>query len=159
MAFKTPIAPAAKISYTKYGANFEFFNQVIKHTWAEGERKLNRLIGVRMSVDDVCDNLVRHCNAYAAVYMNRSENKSFYEASKFVCKSYQIQSGAFVFVLGYDLKSRTYDVQVKFEMTPGICRRCGCVDDDCRDCIQRTGEPCSWVEHDLCSACTKPMPL
>jgi ParB/RepB/Spo0J family partition protein len=33
------------------------------------------------------------------------------------------------------------------------CRECGCTDDDCRQCIDRTGEPCTWVEPDLCSAC------
>lgn len=36
------------------------------------------------------------------------------------------------------------------------CRRCGCSDDDCRDCIARTGRPCYWVEDDLCSACVSP---
>ena len=33
------------------------------------------------------------------------------------------------------------------------CRVCGCTDDDCYDCFERTGEPCHWVERDLCSAC------
>ncbi len=33
------------------------------------------------------------------------------------------------------------------------CRICGCTDDDCRQCIEKTGEPCYWVEPDLCSAC------
>jgi hypothetical protein len=33
------------------------------------------------------------------------------------------------------------------------CRVCGCSDDDCRGCIERTGSPCSWVEENLCSAC------
>lgn len=33
------------------------------------------------------------------------------------------------------------------------CRACGCTDADCRQCIQRTGRPCTWVEEDLCSAC------
>lgn len=33
------------------------------------------------------------------------------------------------------------------------CRECGCTDNDCRGCIERTGIPCHWVEHDLCSAC------
>jgi len=33
------------------------------------------------------------------------------------------------------------------------CRVCGCTDDDCRGCIEETGEPCHWVEDDLCSAC------
>lgn len=33
------------------------------------------------------------------------------------------------------------------------CRVCGCTDSDCEQCIERTGEPCYWVEFDLCSAC------
>ncbi len=35
-----------------------------------------------------------------------------------------------------------------------ICRSCGCTDDDCTECVERTGQPCHWVEDDLCSACT-----
>ncbi len=34
-----------------------------------------------------------------------------------------------------------------------VCRHCGCHDDDCSACIERTGLPCHWVEADLCSAC------
>lgn len=33
------------------------------------------------------------------------------------------------------------------------CRVCGCTDDDCSQCVEKTGQPCSWVEDDLCSAC------
>lgn len=33
------------------------------------------------------------------------------------------------------------------------CRVCGCTDNDCRQCIEKTGYPCMWVEKDLCSAC------
>jgi hypothetical protein len=36
---------------------------------------------------------------------------------------------------------------------PQQCRVCGCTEDDCSMCIERTGEPCSWVADDLCSAC------
>ncbi len=36
---------------------------------------------------------------------------------------------------------------------PRTCRVCGCTDDDCSDCIERVGQPCFWVEPDLCSAC------
>lgn len=32
-------------------------------------------------------------------------------------------------------------------------RVCGCFDDDCSDCLARTGEPCFWAEPDLCSGC------
>ena len=38
----------------------------------------------------------------------------------------------------------------------GACRRCGCSDRDCSECVERTGEPCWWVEADLCSACATP---
>lgn len=34
-----------------------------------------------------------------------------------------------------------------------ICRVCHCSDDDCGGCITKTGEPCYWVEEDLCGAC------
>lgn len=35
------------------------------------------------------------------------------------------------------------------------CRVCSCTDADCRQCIQATGEACSWVgdDEDLCSRC------
>lgn len=33
------------------------------------------------------------------------------------------------------------------------CRVCGCTDDDCSACVERTGAPCSWAEPDLCTAC------
>lgn len=35
----------------------------------------------------------------------------------------------------------------------GVCRACGCTDDDCSQCVEKTGAPCFWVEPDLCSAC------
>lgn len=34
------------------------------------------------------------------------------------------------------------------------CKVCGCTEDDCRQCIEKTGSPCVWVEADLCSACS-----
>lgn len=38
------------------------------------------------------------------------------------------------------------------------CRVCGCTQDNCQQCIEKTGEPCHWVEEDLCSACV-PKPV
>lgn len=35
------------------------------------------------------------------------------------------------------------------------CRLCGCTAEDCSQCIKKTGEPCHWVEFDLCSACVE----
>lgn len=34
------------------------------------------------------------------------------------------------------------------------CRVCGCTELDCSGCVERTGQPCWWVEPDLCSACS-----
>jgi hypothetical protein len=39
------------------------------------------------------------------------------------------------------------------------CHQCGCTDYDCRQCIEKTGEPCHWVAEDLCSACAENSPL
>jgi hypothetical protein len=36
---------------------------------------------------------------------------------------------------------------------PRKCRLCDCTDQDCRQCIKRTGGECYWIEEDLCSAC------
>ena len=47
------------------------------------------------------------------------------------------------------LANETEDITVE----PGVCRSCGCTDDDCSGCIARMGVPCYWVEEDLCSAC------
>src|ERR1700733_1875772 len=33
------------------------------------------------------------------------------------------------------------------------CAVCGCTDDDCTDCVRRTGAPCPWIAINLCSAC------
>ena len=38
----------------------------------------------------------------------------------------------------------------------GQCMFCGCVDTDCTQCIEKTGNPCYWVDatHTVCSACS-----
>jgi len=36
---------------------------------------------------------------------------------------------------------------------PDSCRVCGCTEDDCSQCVEKTGEPCSWIAPGLCSAC------
>jgi hypothetical protein len=41
----------------------------------------------------------------------------------------------------------------EYEDDTRTCRICGCTDDGCIQCIEKTGEPCHWVEEDLCSAC------
>lgn len=33
------------------------------------------------------------------------------------------------------------------------CAACGCTEEDCSQCVERTGEPCYWVSPGLCSAC------
>jgi len=36
------------------------------------------------------------------------------------------------------------------------CKVCGCTNDNCDQCVAKTGQPCTWVEDDLCSACAPP---
>lgn len=53
------------------------------------------------------------------------------------------------------LLEEVYIARAQERPHPGIaCRKCGCTDTDCAGCIERTGAPCSWVERDLCSACS-----
>ncbi len=44
---------------------------------------------------------------------------------------------------------------LKREIEARRCRECGCTEWDCSQCTRRTGEPCRWVEEDLCSACVE----
>ena len=56
-------------------------------------------------------------------------------------------------------RERTYDeysTDVWTDAEPPKCRKCGCTDDDCGQCIDKTGAPCTWVETNLCSACAGP---
>lgn len=33
------------------------------------------------------------------------------------------------------------------------CINCGCTDQDCMQCIKKTGNPCYWIIPNRCSAC------
>jgi hypothetical protein len=44
------------------------------------------------------------------------------------------------------------------EFTERSCRVCGCTQEDCSQCIAATGQPCFWIEQDLCSRCKKEEP-
>ena len=37
----------------------------------------------------------------------------------------------------------------------GKCGRCGCTDENCSGCVERSGRPCHWVGPNLCSACAE----
>lgn len=39
------------------------------------------------------------------------------------------------------------------EAAKAKCRVCGCTQENCKQCIEKTGSPCYWIEEDLCSAC------
>lgn len=40
-------------------------------------------------------------------------------------------------------------------MLENTCQICGCTENDCKQCIQKVGVPCHWIddEKDLCSVC------
>jgi len=56
---------------------------------------------------------------------------------------------------GFNNKPKKPKKQEKVTFS-GVCQVCGCTDDNCTQCIEKTGEPCHWVneEHTLCSACS-----
>ncbi len=33
------------------------------------------------------------------------------------------------------------------------CKKCGCTDNNCTQCIEVQGKPCYWITNDLCSRC------
>lgn len=57
------------------------------------------------------------------------------------------------------MMSRTTRGRAKRPKKIRTCRVCGCTHDDCRQCIEKTGGPCNWIEKDLCSACAEPQVL
>ncbi|HEU4582487.1 MAG TPA: hypothetical protein VFS67_29720 [Polyangiaceae bacterium] len=42
---------------------------------------------------------------------------------------------------------------IALPLVPDECAVCGCTEEDCSQCVEKTGEPCSWVAPGLCSAC------
>lgn len=34
------------------------------------------------------------------------------------------------------------------------CAVCGCTEEDCSQCVEKTGQPCWWLQPGLCSACS-----
>ncbi len=49
---------------------------------------------------------------------------------------------------------KTTNAKPRYAVRSGVCRLCGCTDEDCSHCIERTGRPCSWAdaEHTICTA-------
>jgi hypothetical protein len=94
------------------------------------------------------------------VRLNRdieTRGKSLYQAGD-VCQCTGHHRGRLV------LRVRHFDTRSTIRQVPPCdvaliterhCRECGCTDNNCTGCIVRTGEPCHWVETDLCSACVK----
>jgi hypothetical protein len=57
-----------------------------------------------------------------------------------------------------DIRAMAATINVPVEgmaaiLTQKMCRVCGCTDDDCHQCIKKTGKACYWIADDLCSAC------
>lgn len=61
--------------------------------------------------------------------------------------------GAIITREGFELLA----AEMRFR-TPGVCKVCGCTDDDCEGCVIATGGPCSWADETdtVCTACLEP---
>lgn len=56
---------------------------------------------------------------------------------------------------------KEYNNSVSHEPIPGICRACGCTDEDpCFyvDPLDSQPRACSWIQADLCSRCAEACP-
>lgn len=77
---------------------------------------------------------------------------------EFVSDEHELRAGA---VIDADDDAAGGEVapaaDVEIEAFGETCRVCGCTDEDCGGCVERTGQPCYWVEEDLCSACVVPV--
>lgn len=51
------------------------------------------------------------------------------------------------------IKRQAIPLGAQHGKTEQTCRVCGCTNYDCRQCIEKIGEACWWIEPDLCSAC------
>lgn len=152
--FKQPIPPTPIIASIKELTPLPL---IVAMVWKDIKPRMQNLIKGGKSVDEVCRAIVARGNNVAADIMKHSNDPNTSEKMEpegFKLASYQGASGGFIISMSYlPKKNQTFQVQVKFKMTPGICRRCGCNESDCSGCIDRTGAPCTWVEKDLCSAC------
>lgn len=36
---------------------------------------------------------------------------------------------------------------------PKACVECGCTEDDCSTCVEKSGAPCSWFNEFICTTC------
>jgi hypothetical protein len=54
---------------------------------------------------------------------------------------------------GRELDGRTWDQMPAVGSAVRSCRVCGCTEEDCSGCVERSGKPCHWVAADLSSAC------
>ncbi len=70
-----------------------------------------------------------------------------------VLKAFCDEMGQYQAGLSEDFNEFTSELNALFAGPERACRKCGCTDDNCQQCIERTGQPCLWVEEDLCSAC------
>ena len=87
----------------------------------------------------------------AVVVMEDSGKESLSETTSL---PWQLGNNDGMWVVKLKGKSGGFDA-ARVSPLPGTCRVCGCTDEDCRQCIEKTGQPCSWIdrEHTLCSAC------
>jgi len=103
------------------------------------------------------------------VFLRKYEGYSFYDGGKFSDGKLQLfihpdyvtdpASVEPVHIIYYDYTGPKVINEKIWEARKWVdslrrCRVCRCTEHNCKQCIDATGRPCSWIEEDLCSACS-----
>jgi hypothetical protein len=103
-----------------------------------------------------CDTMVAKCNGCTASSTQTMEIAMQRAAAKALNKSGRLAVGVVategdILLVG---EGRSRSARYVLGATAvRKCRVCGCTEEDCSQCVAKTGEPCHWVGEDLCSAC------
>ncbi len=149
--------------YGPYGGKYTFRNIPNIHMpkwaariWLQVEVIYIERLHDITEVSAIAEGVIKDCDYGTTGYRNYlkpNETVSDIDA----VSSYQTLWQSINGINSWDLNPWVWVVKYRILSTTGrpvrACRVCGCTEDNCIQCIKKTGMPCYWVEYDLCSAC------
>lgn len=134
--------------------------------WFTGPDANDRLEAlVRKYLGDSFDNVCMPIDTYIAGSLNALTDKALFRNCIFLQDFYHHPQYNRIYAVFRQLLTQDVTIAIASKEEPHqliadlcevnqrSCRLCGCTDDNCLQCIIKTGHPCHWVADDLCSAC------